>query len=429
MRYLTITTLLALLLVGCSEKAPPAPTLAPTAQAPIENSPPPDQLPARPTPDGPVSSGLVPGHTMPPVTLTDDALATPQTGFAVDSEARIYRTDDGGLHWAKVFQYPTASLQQVRFQDAQNGFAKGFGRCADVCPVLYTTRDGGRHWNLIEPSLPPGLFEVWGGNTIFPTPEVGYIVKPFNVEGGVGDPNQHKLRAVLLASTDSGHTWEARPLPDGYQATGGISFTDAEHGFITTLGPKGYAILRTADGGRHWQEVYTDAGSSAGNGAGNSVSPVGTPLYSIQMTSATDGVAAGGWWIKWGLSPLQLVLATNDGGATWAEIYRADDRDAAAIVQVRFVDAQTGWARTGIATLGANGTRAGNLLLTRDGGRTWQKLTEKAQKLTAVGPTAWLLHGFGPSGASPLEKPVLDRTEDFGITWQSTELDSTLTGR
>lgn len=419
MRHWMTPVVLAILLVGCAAKAPPASIPAPTFRTSSGSTPPGEASPAS---AGPSASVPPPTPAMPPVDLTDATLATPQTGFAVDSGGSIYRSEDGGLHWDRLFRDPAAGLWQIQFQNARNGFAKGSARGANLHPVLYTTRDGGEHWNQIEPSLPSGLEEAWGGNTIFPTPGVGYTVTPFGVEGGGGDPNQRKLQAVLLASADGGRTWEARPLPDSYRATGGISFVDAEHGFITALGPKGYVILRTADGGGHWQKVYTSAGTSTGT-------PAGTPLYTIQMTSDKDGVAAGGWWIKWGISPLQLVLATHDGGATWSEMYRGDDRDVAAIVQIRFVNAQTGWARTGIATLGANGTIVGNLLLTRDGGRTWQKLPEKAQNLAAAGSAAWLLERFDPMGLYPLKKPVLDRTQDNGATWQSNELDLPLAGK
>lgn len=411
MRRGTVTVVFALFLVGCAARTPPAPTLAPAAEAPAESSS-----------AGPGTSDPVPAQTLPPVTLTDVALATPGTGFAVDSGSSIYKSTDGGLHWTKVFDEPTVRLQQIQFQDAQNGFAKGFFRCADICPALYTTRDGGQHWTLIEPSFPPGLHEIWGGNTIFPTPEVGYTVKQFGIEGGERYPDRQKLEQAVLATTDGGRTWESRPLPDGYRATGGISFIDSEHGLITAAGPKGYAILRTADGGRKWQVVHTTDGD-----------PTGAPLYAVQFTSAKDAVAAGGWYRKFGLSPMQLVLATYDGGATWSEIYRGDDREAAAIVEIRFTDPQIGWARTGIATLGANRTISGRLLLTRDGGHTWQETGEKPesamgpQRLSAVGQAVWLL--VLPLYPQDDGAALLHRTQDTGATWQSVELTLPLAGK
>lgn len=401
MRPWIFPIVLAVLLVGCAAKAPPAPIPAP----------------------GPGASALTPAPTMPSVTLNDIALATQQAGFAIENESStggtLYRSDDGGRHWNELLHDGRGPFTQVQFQDAQHGFVKGWVHSGpEMAPALYVTRDGGQQWTDMNPTLPPGIWGIWNGATTFPTPAVGYSVDRFGIEGGVGDPAQRLLQVVILATADGGHTWEDHPLPDGYRATGGISFVDAQHGLITALGPTGYSILRTADGGVHWQVAYTTEGK-----------PVGAPLYDIQMISATDGVAAGGWWIKSGLSPLQLVLATHDGGATWSPIYRGDDREAAAIVRIQFADGKTGWAETGIATLGANGTMHGKLLMTQDGGHTWQKLPVKAQNLTAMGQSVWVVDVFDPMGLDRLDKPVLHRTQDNGSSWQDIELNLPLAGK
>jgi hypothetical protein len=89
-------------------------------------------------------------------------------------------------------------------------------------------------------------------------------------------------------------------------------------------------------------------------GGGPAVPTTTLPLGHIQRLNAVQAI--GGTLIAFAVGK-GTILATSDGGRTWARVWRG----ARELRDVDFVSAQTGWA------LGD-----GLLLATTDGGRSWQ---------------------------------------------------------
>ncbi|MCL6521464.1 MAG: hypothetical protein K6U79_03715 [Firmicutes bacterium] len=128
-----------------------------------------------------------------------------------------------------------------------------------------------------------------------------------------------------------------------------VRFVDALRGWAVA----GSMILRTADGGASWWDV-TPAGAGAG-------------------VTGWDGAfldASHAWVVSQPRDPGRPVVLyrTEDGGRSWT----ASPLGMAGFAQVRFVDRRTGWI---LLHQGAGaGSEAVTLLLSRDGGASWQEV-------------------------------------------------------
>jgi photosystem II stability/assembly factor-like uncharacterized protein len=130
------------------------------------------------------------------------ALQEPQWVFIGIAHEGAYRTLDGGLHWKKVLDGDVRAVA-VDPTDAATVYA-------GTEPVhLYRSTDCGDHWQEIEAVLefPEEVKKKWS----FPRP-----------------PHQGHVRHIFIAPQDRGMIYLA-----------------LEHG----------GIIRTLDGGKHWQDV------------------------------------------------------------------------------------------------------------------------------------------------------------------------------
>lgn len=349
----------------------------------------------------PVVSTVVPSE--PPVSLTEVNFITGTTGFGITAGG-IFHSSDAGQSWQEVYHTDGVQLLHLFFQGAQTGFVTAVQTCSPTTncvskPLLLMTVDGAKTWQQISPQLPADARELWYRHSmVFPSPQTGYAVLGFPVEGGRGDPRWAVLETEMLVTKDGGQTWDLSQLPPGDQATGGISFPSPDHGFITALIGHDYGVLATTDGGQSWRVAFKGGG---------------TPLYAVQFLSEQDGYAAGGWTSKFNLSPRQLVLVTHDGGATWTEIYNHDELHGAPIVALQFSSPSVGWALTGMENLGASLSHPQPLLFTQDGGKNWTETKELGLNLDSVGESAWILQREGSEHGAV----TLRHTTDGGLSW------------
>lgn len=97
---------------------------------------------------------------------------------------------------------------------------------------------------------------------------------------------------VVLLSDDQGKSFrQASAVPVASTLTA-VTFVDEQNGWA--VGHWG-VILRTSDGGEHWQLQRSDTQEDR-------------PLFSVHFFDQQDGVAVGLW---------SLLLQTRDGGKTW----------------------------------------------------------------------------------------------------------------
>ena len=98
-------------------------------------------------------------------------------------------------------------------------------------------------------------------------------------------------RGHILTSEDQGASWQQQQTPTRATLTS-VFFIDPANGWAAGHDS---IVLRTRDGGRHWQELYSDAEDER-------------PILDIWFRDETHGYAIGAYG---------LFLVTEDGGENW----------------------------------------------------------------------------------------------------------------
>jgi len=178
----------------------------------------------------------------------------------------------------------------------------------------------------------------------------------------------------------------ARPLPPDAHRLANFSFGDARHGEVTMARFASQATFVTSDGGRTW-------------------TPAGPMTYlSARLV------------IRWAVGPAGTDGISDDGGTTWRHLSQPDPA-VPPLTEPVFADAAHGWwlaqpfaAERGITSLWRTG----------DGGATWQRLPGTGIP-AGDQPVEWAfldpVHGVLEVRAG-LGAPALLLTDDGGVTWQ-----------
>ncbi len=210
-------------------------------------------------------------------------------------------------------------------------------------------------------------------------------------------------RGHILTSEDHGASWQQQQVPTRSTLTS-IFFVDATNGWAAGHDS---VILRTHDGGQHWQEIYADPEDER-------------PILDLWFRDMNHGYAVGAYG---------LFLSTEDGGESWEPL----DFDPATMMAEDTAtndpwgeDAEEeSWGidfhlnhitatNTGRTFISAE---AGNLYRSDDGCRTWLSLPSPYQGsfYGSLSLTQTSLLAFGLRGH-------LFRSEDAGGQW--TEIES-----
>ena len=217
------------------------------------------------------------------------------TAVAVGDNGTILKSDNGGASWTAESSGTSIDLRAVSFASPADGVAVGDHG------VIAVTRDGGNSWSV---SFTP--VEAWL-RTVFMVPGtgIGYASGTNPFVNGVPE-SAHP--APIFVTKNGGRTWSEET--DGLGAT--------QFGYVTSFyftGPKtGYAastdgsVYYTADGGKTWKTVFTQAKGtdywleSVTVAPGGAVWVVGTP-----STSGPGGYQTG----------VVTILKSTDGGKSW----------------------------------------------------------------------------------------------------------------
>lgn len=281
----------------------------------------------------------------------DIVFADARTGFYGTGAGDLFRTEDGGASWARVWSKPGTFIRALGFIDAGRGF---LGNVGDVYPnvtdatPLYRTEDGGATWTPVDlgGAIVPGIcaIDIVRTRAIHQGRLRDRVV--VHAAGRVGGP------AKLIRSVDGGDNWTVIDLSDKAGMVLDVKFLDANTGFVFA-GSSGDAqaseglILKTRDGGRSWREVYRS----------------GRKLENVWKASFPD--ARAGFATVQSYDPgrvRQVVVKTTDGGETWRELPLVEDAKARQF-GVGFATPRLGWV----------GTAVGGFE-TRDGGATWARV-------------------------------------------------------
>jgi photosystem II stability/assembly factor-like uncharacterized protein len=263
-----------------------------------------------------------------------------------DGPARVFRTTDRGATWHDVSPADTEGLS---FRDVEVR-----GKVAHVLAIgpgdasrIYRSADRGASWT-----------EVFGN----PDPDAFYDCMAFYPGGrhglAVSDPVDGRLR--ILATRDSGRTWEV--LPDagmpasdgefGFAASGDCLTTAGKAAFLITGGARS-RVLRSDDRGLTWTAV--ESGIPAGEAAGG---------FSGAFASPRHGIAVGGDFAD-ASATTDNVARTTDGRTWTGGVSLTHIGEDVAFVRGH---------RIAVATGDFGGSTGSSL--TTDGGATWTRVSD-----------------------------------------------------
>jgi len=313
----------------------------------------------------------------PPVEVDTLRFATPDDGFAFDSQrlaapsgARVWSTVDGGAHWERL------DVPGVR----------AFATAAGLVFVVTGTCDQGACTRLALRRAPLGT-SAWSVSPLpvgAVEPVVALAVHASSVWISLSRVNGTQRNQALVASTDAGATFSVYRSPC---TTGlGGDLEASSDSVVWAVCPTGMlaGALRSADGGRTWSPLA--AGRELDNAARVAPADDDTAVF-----ATGDGTR---------------LLRTTDGGRAFARVY---PRTAGFWEFVGFTDARTG---TGIrATAGGTATV---VVRTLDGGATWHELATPAQATPPPRALAFRTPDVGLAGTGG----TISATTDGGRTWR-----------
>jgi len=239
--------------------------------------------------------------------------------------------------WRKLNAPDFGKPLDIKFTSADTGYILGAKYSDDsIYNILIKTYDGGQTWQAIAYTNHKFLTDTSGGVM------QNIYVSPFN-SNILFTGNQN-----LLRTTDGGHHWQKVDTVNK-KGTPNIIFFNPADGLCSTGG----IICRTIDSGLNWIPFFYNQ------------SLIGFHL--LPFTSRQIGYFAGG--VEFEGSAAGIMGKTNDGGNTWQLInYVFDD-----IISVSFVNDNIGY----VSMITASGSISkeyfgSKLIKTTNGGQTWQ---------------------------------------------------------
>ena len=283
--------------------------------------------------------------------------------------ARVFRTTDRGETWTDVSPDATEGLS-FRDVEVSGGVAHVLAIGPGEASRIYRSTDGGASWTESFRNTDEAAF--YDCMAFYPGGRKGLVVS---------DPVDGRLR--ILATSDRGRTWSV--LPDrgmprsdgefGFAASGDCLVTAGKVAFLIT-GGKRSRVLRSDDRGLTWTAVRSGipAGEAAGGFAGDFASP-------------RRGIAVGGDFAD-PEDTTDNVAWTRDG-RTWAlgESLTHVGEDVSYL---------RGW-RHAVATGDYDGSAGSSL--TRDGGRTWTRVSKLGyHAIDCIAQVCWAAGSKGRVG-------------------------------
>ena len=296
--------------------------------------------------DGPRSFTVRDLHTI--KALNDDFLAV------CGDRGTIAVSQDSGKTWCLQCTGTTRSILDIAYSYPTSGIAVGWHGY-----VVYT--DDGHEWHI--PDSYPLATSCTSENL------------HMNGVDFFTDTRAVIVGKKRMATTeDAGHTWIERSIPqslDAYTHLRDVACLDADR--AVAVGYNGI-IIRTEDGGQTWTTIQRS---------------ISDHLCGVYFSDSQHGWAVGyDTGDTEDFNPFNsyegIVMYTEDGGLTWIKQYR---NQGVVLTDVHFIDQNTGIAVGGKgSSLNSSSTSYwGYILVTRDGGATWNVADlPKAENLRGI---------------------------------------------
>jgi photosystem II stability/assembly factor-like uncharacterized protein len=215
----------------------------------------------------------------------------------------VLHTSDGGLTWGEQGSELHSSwdieLVDVKFLDAQNGWALANSHFPDDSVSLVHTNNGGQTWSWVDTDIH------------------GYVMVGFGiVEGGVmftDDQHGWATGTFGVAYTENGGTnWITQTLSQYLGNYFEVEFVNNQEGWVA-----GEGFYHTLNGGTLWEQQ--DLGLNSW-------------FRDIQFVDGLHGWIAGDGG---------SVMRTTNGGSTWEQIF--DPITTTTLNGISFIDSKKGW--------------------------------------------------------------------------------------
>lgn len=261
-----------------------------------------------------------------------------RTGWLLTNEegmlsGELYRTTDGGKHWAKMSTQRTGrpTPTDIRLADAHTGVMSLHPGAGPIEGGIWITHDGGKSFASVAPNRAVAVNQV----------QMASAKDIWAAADGIHESG------FLLHSADGGMTW--KQVYPAVRPTGDVSMVDASHGYAVGTLLDNNAVLQTVDGGTSWNVQGRIDGY-------------------VRLEKASFINRMVGYVIAYGEhEPHRTLLKTTDGGKHWAKVSGDSLRELSGVSEpsfFRFYD-----QKQGVIAFKGSGNP---IWRTSDGGASWQ---------------------------------------------------------
>jgi photosystem II stability/assembly factor-like uncharacterized protein len=344
------------------------------------------------------------------VQLYDLVFMDDNHGWAAGENGTIFYSEDGGMNW-ELQDTPGVNhdLAAITFYDLEKGWS-----CGEYGTILHT-EDGGANWEVQN----SGSWDHNYQSIYFRDDNVGWVV---------GRIHFFSHTSGILKTSNGGATWSLTDsIPECSEMTS-IHFINDATGFAAGWNN----FYRTDDGGYNWYPLITEPGFYPGAIANTQEKLVLSGGYGYLVEHACDVLISDDLGVTWQTNSDQVVgseirvveaidslhawfmhnspehhlFRTNDGGVSWEQLMITAGyyfRD------LSFISPEKGWA-----IVHHFETNSNKMLMTADGGETWDTLADIAGGLNVFG----LQFRSETHGWFLAFNEGIYRTQDGGVTWE-----------
>jgi len=346
--------------------------------------------------------------------LRQARLFTSNSGWVLVAD-RVLTTTDSGTSWADVSppRGTDTSIEAAFFLNPSIGWAVrltrenigGFAAPLD----LFTTSDGGRHWNSLGMAATTPIDTPGPVYLTFVDPMHGWLVVDQGSHAGF-------IYYKGFRTVDGGRTWTKLPYPQSAP----VLFLNHLDGY-SGAGPSAIGMFATHDGGRTWAQLQVPRTKDS-----EAMPTLDMPVFFDDR----HGVLAGGLSDPSGGTAAVVFYTTSDGGHSWTLASRVANPNPQSSARMAGVLNEQVWLAAFFEAGPIANRTYTRLKATRDGGRTWKSMPAPiagyfTHEISFVGSTGWAV--IGDSGCRGFKTDCfsssgLFQTPDAGSEWMNVGL-------